>query len=133
MQKQILIKLQDNKFEVNFPNVGQIIDIEINKVSLGRGQYGNLVAAMSVGSVVALDLIDAFATFTVLIPDMIKGLNVKDLFELNPIDAQELVVQYKQVFFPWYNNIIEDLKIREAELQKLYGQPEKSTTTENDS
>jgi len=36
------IKFQDNDFEITFPNVGQIIDIETRKTLFSSGQYENL-------------------------------------------------------------------------------------------
>lgn len=120
VKRSITVRLQDQEFKIEFPKIGAIIDIEVNKTAFSQGKYSGLVSSMSVSSILSLDLIDATSTFLVLIPTLNKNLKVENLFDLDPEEALEMVVQYKKVFFPWYSKIIEELKLKEEELNKLY-------------
>ena len=127
VKRDVTIKLQGQEFKIGFPNMGQIVDIEVMKVSYSKNQYQGLVLSSTKSSFAALDFIDAISTFLVLIPELNKNLNIEDIMSLDPIQAQELVVQYKRVFFPWYDEIIEGMKVKESELSKIYETPEPNT------
>jgi hypothetical protein len=99
------IKFQDNDFEITFPNVGQIIDIETRKTLFSSGQYENLRKNDSI----ALPYINALATFSILVPELNSLLRVESLFDLNLIDVKELIEIYNKEYAPWYeewNNFI---------------------------
>jgi hypothetical protein len=119
-KREITITLQEQSFVIKFPNMGQIVDVEVYKANLAKGQYGTLVGTMSKSALIALDFVDAAATFLVLIPELQTRLSVESLTNLDPIEAQELVVQYKKVFFPWYSKIVTALQLKEEELSKVY-------------
>lgn len=120
IKREISVKLQGQDFKIPFPNMGQILDIEIFKANISKGQYASLVATRSPASILALDFIDAAATFLVLIPELHAKLNIESLNELDPIAAQEIGVQYKHVYFPWYNEIVDAVKLKEEEFAKVY-------------
>lgn len=123
--KSLKAKFQGNEYLLNFPNVGQIIDIESLKVSLSGNSYRGMVSSSSKGAILALDLIDSIATFSVLIPSLKEDLNYINFTDLNPMDAQEIIVVYKKVFLPWYLKWVDALKVKEEELSKIYEDPKK--------
>lgn len=120
MKRSIEVELFGQKFQVNFPNNGQLIDIETKKMALSNGMYGQLLTSRSKTAETSLDLIDSFATFSVLIPDFLKKINKDSLFDLDFIDSQEMIVIYKNVWFPFFNNWIEVSRKKAEELEKLY-------------
>jgi hypothetical protein len=100
----------ENKYVVNFPNVGQVIDIETRKSLYSQNQYGKMAQAGIVTQGMALDMIDMIATFGILIPQLEKDMRVK-FTELNAIDAKGLMSAYKKQFLPWYNQWLNVLNI----------------------
>lgn len=125
LNRTLKITLQGNDYQISFPTVGQIIEIESRKISLSNDNYRGLVKSSSVGAVLALDLIDSIATFSILIPSLREDLNYNSFADLDPMNAQEVIVVYKRVFLPWYTKWVEALKVRSEELSKIYEEPNK--------
>jgi len=109
--RSVKIVLQGNDYIVKFPNVGQFIDIESKKALFSNRQYSALVTSNLVNSNHALDLIDAIAYFSTLIPELQKDLKLANLFELDMLSAKELTDQYQKVFRPWFLKWREVLEI----------------------
>ena len=120
IQKQIKVNIQEKEYLINFPTTGQLIDIETMKVSISKGMYSGLVTTMSKSSLLALDLLDSISTFIILIPALREEMKFDNILDISPIDAQELVVIYKKVYFPWFAEWLEVMKKKEEELNKLY-------------
>lgn len=102
MSRSIEIVIKDNKYNVKFPTVGQIIDIETKRSILSRGQYGNMIESKMKMTWNVLEMIDVMSYFQVLIPKLFEDLNVRSIEELDAIDFAEVVSAYRQQFAPWY-------------------------------
>lgn len=105
LSRILKIQIQKQNFEINFPNVGQLIDIEVRKSLISAGQYQNLIKNQSF----SIDYIDALATFLILIPDLNKLLRVESIFDLNLIDIKEIINIYKKEYLPWYEEWMKNL------------------------
>lgn len=110
MEKSLKLKITGKDYIVKFPNVGQILDIESLKSALTNGTYGDLVRMGTSASNQALDIADTIATFSILIPEIKESLSVKTYTEIDPFAAKPLVVAYKKQYFPWFNEINNELK-----------------------
>lgn len=110
LARSITIKIEGNPFVINFPNAGQLLDIESNKMLFSNSQYGALVRSNLVSTNMALDIIEMIATFTVLIPNLRDSLRINNLFSLDIINTQKLVKIYKKEFLPWYLDWLDALK-----------------------
>lgn len=115
LQKQIVLTIQGFNYTCTFPKVGQIIDIESNKLTFSNNKYPAMVKSNLVGANMALDLIESISYFSVLIPDLIKDLKINNIFDLDLISSREIVKVYKRDFLPWYNSFIEVLKEFDSE------------------
>jgi len=102
LQKTLEVEIQGVKFTLTFPNWGEIIDIETKKASLANNMYSALSRANTLVGNYALDYIDAVATFSILIPDLIKKMRIDSLLLLKMDEGVELITVYKESFFPWY-------------------------------
>lgn len=84
--------------------MGQIIEIEVRKSILSKGQYSSM---QSLSGTIALNLIDCISIISVLIKDFEKKLKIKTPSEL-PIDtALELNKLYIEKISDWYYSIIQ--------------------------
>lgn len=94
MTREIQVKIRENSYKVEFPNVGKLQDIERLKAVLSGGMYGSMESNRTMDGQFALDMIDMEAYFTVLIPDLIEDLKVKSFRNLSIEDAVEI----KEIF-----------------------------------
>lgn len=109
MVKTINLKFDNTEKVVKFPTAGQILDIESLKLAYTNNAYGEMVKAGLQSNAFALDLADMIAHFKVLIPDLVKDIDVKSYTELDAFVAKKLVTVYKKQFLPWYNELLTEL------------------------
>lgn len=108
MEKQnITVKGKD--YLVSFPNVGQLMDIESFKIAYTNGKYIDMAMSNLQIHRFALDTTDAVAYLSILIPDLITDLGVKNWRQISPLLAKELIRVFKKQFIPWFKPLIEDL------------------------
>lgn len=113
-------------YVVDFPNVGQQIKIENMKIALTAGNYDIMVKTAVNGSKSTnnvLNLVDAIATFSVLIPglkDENKKLLKENFLEMDPIQAKTITKAYEE-YYKWYDKIMKELNedIDEPEKKKI--------------
>jgi len=102
--EQLIVHIQENDYTINTPTAGNIIDVESRKQTYSNNKYGSVVRSGTLGGNVAASLIEAFASFTVFIPDFRDNLRIDSLFELNPIQCKEIIKVYEDKFLPWYSD-----------------------------
>ncbi len=108
-----------NEYQIKIPSIGDFYDIEVSKQILGKGFYTNIVKTNTFGAQNAADMIDIEAHLSVLIPDFIKDLKVKNFKDLGINDYNNIRQAYIDQFVPWWNKIHDSLKIDEDALEKL--------------
>lgn len=113
--KTLKLRILENEYEIDFPNNGQLIDIETYKQVLFKGTAQSLLMSSSMNANLAYITIEMVATFTHLIPDFKQDImGGKNLLDLNPVESKPLRDVYLKVYLPWYNAwmevINEDLK-----------------------
>jgi len=119
MEEQLHIKIFDKTYAVHFPTVDEFLQIESTKTSLAAGQYGQLVSARSRTALMALDMIDAFSTFFVLLPELqSEKVLPADINQLSPKQIGQILVAYKTQYFPWADKIMRDIESQVREAQK---------------
>lgn len=97
-------------FVVEFPNVGQLIDLESLKQALTSNRYGVMAASGVASMYYALDMVDAIAFFQVCVPEVAKYYNIKNYTSLEPEKISDLVKVYQDEIRPWFDNIMNELK-----------------------
>ena len=97
-------------FVIEFPNVGQIIDIESMKQALTNNKYG-IMAQSNVRSMYqALDIVDAVSFLSIVAPEVAKYYNVGNYMSLSPEKVKEFVDAYQRDIAPWYLKTLEELQ-----------------------
>lgn len=130
-QQQIIIF--DKKYFVTFPTVDQFIQIEATKMSLSTGMYGQMMAARSRTSNMALDLIDAFSTFLVILPELKgEGGLPEDINSLSPQQIAQLLIAFKTQYYPWFNGIMKSIEDQVKQAQKVLADAEEQYQEETD-
>lgn len=104
------ITIGKKSFVVEFPNVGQILDIESMKQALTNNRYGIMAKSDIKSMYYALDVVDAVSFLTVVAPEVGKYFNVGNYLSLSPEKVQEFVDVYQKDIYPWYAKTLEELK-----------------------
>lgn len=109
MVKTKLIDILGESYQVNFPNMGKLQDIESFKIAYTNGKYIDMALSGLKMHEFMLDVTDAVSYFSVLIPDLKKNLEIKNWRDLDPEIAKKLVIVYKSEFVPWFKPLVDDL------------------------
>lgn len=109
LQKQKQIIIEGNPYNIEFPNVGQYLDIENMKMMLTNNTYSALLQSRLRTAYFAIDLVDAISVMYVLVPGLRKDLNVKNYNELDTFMAKKIVKVYQEQIKPWYDELMNDL------------------------
>ena len=113
IEREITITYNDKKFQVKFPNVGQIIDIESLKNGLTGGKYGSFAASGVKSMYFILDIVDTIAFLTVMCPKLKNFITEEedgiDYTQMKPETVKTLVTVYKEQILPWYSKIMGQL------------------------
>ena len=99
--RTISFQIKDNQYSIDFPNTGQLIDIETLKISLARNQYEGIANARTISADYIRFLIDAIATLTVLCPTLKKDLKIESFTALDAMDSRILLQVYMKKILPW--------------------------------
>ena len=116
MQTSKQIKIGDQIFGVSYPTVGQKLQIENVKLLLTDNGYGDLARSAHITALNLLDLVDAVAYFTILIPEISSSLSVNNFLNMEPLKAKMYAKAFKREFRPWMEAVDVELnKEDEAE------------------
>ena len=129
--EQLQITIFGKKYFVTFPTVDQFIQIEAMKVSLSNGTYGQMMKAQSRTGNMALDLIDAFSTFLVMLPELkAEGGLPEDINTLSPAQIAQLLIAFKTQYYPWFNTIMKGIEDQVKQAQKALNDAEEQLQEE---
>ena len=98
LQKSVTISIRQNDYQVAFPNTGQFLDIRAMKSRLVDDIRGN----ESLDGLAIL-LGEMAATYSVLIPELKKDINVESVFKLSMVESKELLDTYTEVYKPFFD------------------------------
>ena len=110
MERVKTFSIGKKHFDVTFPNVGQIIDMESLKQGLSSNRYGQMAASGIASNYYALDLIDMIAFYKVLCPEVTKYFNIENYADLDMQKANELLDPFKKELQPWYIKTMQEIQ-----------------------
>lgn len=107
-KKELIVKTPDgaveNRYEVQWPTIQEMIDIESLKLSLSKGKYTTLVVSGTKWMDRVLNYIDMCSYLSVLCPKLVKDMKI-DIRDLDAMDANKgLMIVYTKQFLPWWND-----------------------------
>lgn len=110
MKRTVTLTIKGNSYNVDYPNTGQQIDVELLKAKITEGQYDALRFSASVVCQQQADKIDMIATFSVVLPQLKKDINTDSLFKLSEEESDQLTEVYNKQYLPWYQEIKDAIK-----------------------
>lgn len=99
--KSITFKVQENEYTVNYPNNGQLIEIESMKARLTGDSYNAISQGETTAAQFARFTVDMIAFFSTCCPNMKKQLNVATFSELDALSSKKLLNVYIKTILPW--------------------------------
>lgn len=106
-KKEVSIEIGGNRYQVKFPKNRDFLKIENEKNRLSNSDYSSLVYRADNSGFLAKLIIDTISTFSVLIPNLEKDLNIKSYLDLDLIQQNLLTTTYLEQYLPWYQSWIE--------------------------
>lgn len=110
LQRQKKFTIGEKTFIANFPNIGQIIDLESLKQALTGNRYGQMAASGIASMYYALDLVDAIAFYQIVVPEVAKYYDIRNYASLSVDKSKALVEAYQQQIKPWFDETLNELK-----------------------
>lgn len=103
MERTKTFEFQGRKYTIEFPNVGQYMDIETEKVNLSLGKWGDLISARTLSALRSIQIMECLAVLKVLCPKIFEDMNVSDYRKIDAKDFMLLVKVYNKEVSPWYS------------------------------
>lgn len=110
LQRQKKFTIGNKSFIANFPNIGQIIDLESMKQALTNNRYGQMAASGVISMYYALDLVDAISFYHVVVPEVAKYYDIKNYASMELDRIKDLLDAYQKDIKPWFDETMNELK-----------------------
>lgn len=118
LNRELVVEIAGHSYRLAFGRTGDLIDIEVRKGQFSQNQYAHMIGTATATGNYASFIVDAFATFSVLAPEMAKNLNKKSFFDLDLTDTQKIVEVYVTKVLPWINEWMRFLNKQVEEVEK---------------
>lgn len=115
--KKLSFKIEDNDYEVTFPNNGEFIEIESMKSKLSRGEYASISDNLTLEAQIAKYTVDLIAFFGTCCPKVRTDLKVDSLSELDMLSSKKILKVYVDEILPWLKLWIEVINSNEEEVK----------------
>lgn len=109
MKRTHIFKVKENEYEVIVPTMGQFVEIEDRKARFANNNYNGMVNNKTFVSERALDMVDMAAYLYTLVPELIKDMKVTNIFDMDVMDANDLLKTFKTELLPWIKSVEETL------------------------
>ena len=103
MERKKTFKFRGTEYQIEFPTVGQYIDIESEKLNHSNGQFTTLIQAGTLSGLRAVQIIESISIYSILCPQLVKELKVNSFKDIDAKDFIELLKIYSKEISPWYN------------------------------
>lgn len=110
IERSIKFTIGKKSFIAEFPNVGQIIDIESLKQALTSNKYGQMAVSGIQSQYFALDIVDAIAFYQICVPSVAQYYDISNYANISLDKATELINAYQKQIRPWYERVMKELR-----------------------
>lgn len=90
------------EYQIEFPTVGEYIDIENQKLIQSNGQWVNLLKNQTVSALRSIQIIECVSILMILCPKLFTNMKVTSYKEIDAIDFLALLTLYTKEINPWY-------------------------------
>lgn len=132
MERIKKFKFQDREYSIEFPNVGQYMEIESNKLDYSNNKYSSFITSRTFSALRAVQIVECVSILSVLCPNLFKDMKVENYSEIDAKDFVELIKIYQKEISPWYskwfnefNKVFEDINKEDKKLKEEEKEVEK--------
>lgn len=91
------------EYQIEFPTVGEYIDIENQKLIQSNGQWVNLLKNQTISALRSIQIIECVSLLMILCPKLFMNMKVVSYKEIDALDFLELLSIYTKEIGPWYS------------------------------
>lgn len=103
MDRILKFQYGGREYKMEFPTIGQYMDIETKKMELSKGKLGDLIAARTISSLRTVQCIECISLLQVLCPSILGDIKVLSLEEIDAKDFVSILKLYSETILPWYS------------------------------
>jgi hypothetical protein len=101
LSRTIDVDIKGNKYSINYPTVGQQMDMDILKLQMTSDKYDVMKFSFNPSFQRRALEADAVSTVNILIPGLRKDLTVKSMFDLSREEMDIVIKTYEEDILPW--------------------------------
>jgi hypothetical protein len=109
IQTKTNVTIGDTTYSIEYPNVGQVLDIENLKILLSGDMYSSLVKSVHKTGLDLLNLIDGVAYFSVLADGFKKKYDIEKFTAMGGVEQAQIKQAFVKQFWPWFVKIEQEL------------------------
>ena len=94
---------EGQEYTIEFPTVGEYMEIENQKLIQSNGQWVNLIKNQTVSAFRSIQIIECVSILIVLCPKLFENMKVISYKDIDAIDFIKLLTIYNDEIGPWYN------------------------------
>lgn len=103
LDRKKVFTFKNQEYTIEFPTVGEYMEIENQKLIQSNGQWINLIKNQTVSALRSIQIIECVSTLMVLCPKLFGNMKVTSYKEIDALDFVELLAIYNKEINPWYN------------------------------
>lgn len=103
LQRIKKFQFKGEEYQIEFPTVGEYMEIENQKLIQSNGQWVNLIKNQTVSALRSIQIIECVSILMVLCPKLFGNMKVISYKEIDALDFVELLTIYNKEINPWYS------------------------------
>lgn len=104
LQRTKSFVFKNETYQVEFPTVGEYLEIENQKLINSNGHWTDLIKSQTVSALRSVQIIECVSILKVLCPKLFENMKVTSYKEIDAVDFVELLSIYNKEISPWYIN-----------------------------
>lgn len=103
LNRKKVFTFKKEEYTIEFPTVGEYMEIENQKLIQSNGQWINLIKNQTVSALRSIQIIECVSILMVLCPKLFGNMKVTSYKEIDALDFVELLTIYNKEINPWYS------------------------------
>lgn len=103
LTRKLFFDFEGREYEIEFPTVGEYIEIENKKIQISKGFWSELLGARTISSLRSVQIIECISIISVLCPAILEDMKV-DIKNIDILDFTKILKLYQDKIQGWYSN-----------------------------
>lgn len=136
LSRKLFFEFEGREYEIEFPTVGEYIEIENKKIQISKGFWSDLLGTRTISSLRSIQMIECISIISVLCPAILEDMKI-DIKNIDILDFAKVLKLYQSKIQDWYsewfksfNDIMNETSDLIEETTKEEKEEEKNTEVE---